>query len=229
MIHFNYLVQNMQGITVIMIDTGRNEEWFNIAKQSVLDQMYPLKLVNAEKNEWAEQVELLIYPNRDKKLSIGACWNKLVKKAKYDYIFILDDDDRIVPMMLFNLMFQLQTLRLDEKNKDIIGVTPYVTFMSKHEGQTYHKISHTYTSGLAEKEWLLKIPFREDAKKHVDMRWDDDILKQNKYIALQRWNVGYMYRQHTNMVSGQNMHMRYIDDDLNRIIDIDVPYVSKEK
>lgn len=223
MINFNYLLDKLPGITVIMIDSGRNNEWAKEAHQSVLNQIYPFD------KDGKVQIELKIGINHKLEYPIGAVWNELIRQAKYQHIFILDDDDTIVPMMLFNLMFYLQTLKLDKKNKNVIGVTPYITFMSMHEGRKYHKITHNYTSGLIEKEWLLKIPFREDIPKHIDMRWDDDILKQNKYVAVQPWNVGYMYRQHDKMVSGQNMHMRYADNDLNRIIDIEVPYIMEKE
>ena len=112
MVHFNYIVQNLPGITVIMIDSGRNDEWFEIAKKSVADQMYPLELVDKEKNEWKPKIELIIYNNRKNDHLIGECWNKMVKDAKFNYIFILDDDDKLRPMVLFDLMFYYQVLKI---------------------------------------------------------------------------------------------------------------------
>ena len=222
MINYNYLLKNLPGITVIMIDVGRNDDWFIEAQQSVLNQIYPIKLINKEKNKWKTQIELKIVNNREKKFTIGECWNELIRQATFDYIYILDDDDKIVPELLFNLMIFFQTLKLDEKNKDIIGVSSSVTLMEIKDGTTYHKYGNYYTSGLIEKKWLLKIPFRENVRKHIDLRWDDDITKAHKYVAVQPWNHGAIYRQHDNMVSGRNMDMKYADDELNKIVDIEV-------
>lgn len=220
MINYNYLLENMPGITVIMIDGGRNDEWFKEAQKSVLEQIYPIREV--EPGKWKTQIELKIICNRDNALTIGQCWNKLIKKAEFDYIFILDDDDKIEKELLFNLMLYYQRLKLDPKNENIIGVTPYVTFLAEKDGKNFRQFSNSYTSGLVAKEWLLKIPFREDIKRKVDMRWDDDILKAGKYVAAQRWNQGYIYRQHDKMVSGRNIDLKYIDHGLNEIVDIEV-------
>jgi len=220
MINYNKLLAELPGITVIMIDSGRNDQWFKEATASVLDQIYPVAKVS--ETEYKTQIELKIINNRERKYTIGQCWNHLIKEAEFDYIFILDDDDMMERELLFNMMIFLQRIKLDKKNKDIIGVTPNVTFMEKKDGKMFYQFSDSYTSGLVEKKWLLKVPFREELEKHVDMRWDDDILKQNKFVAVQNWNHGYLYRQHEGMVSGRNVDMKYLDKDLNKIVDIEV-------
>lgn len=220
MINYNRILAELPGITVIMIDTGRNDKWFKEATASVLDQVYPLETISDGNHK--TKIELKIANNRDKKYTIGQCWNYLIKEAEFDHIFILDDDDMMEKELLLNMMLFLQRIKLEDKNKDIIGVTPNVTFMEKKDGKMYYQFSDSYTSGLIEKEWLLKIPFREELEKHVDMRWDDDILKKGKYVAVQNWNHGYLYRQHDGMVSGRNVDMKFVDKDLNRIVDIEV-------
>lgn len=191
-----------------MIWSGRNEKWFKEAQSSVLNQIYPLKLVDKDTGQFKTQIELKIVDNTKKEFTIGVCWNELIRKAEFDYIFILDDDDRIAQDLLFNLMMYFQTLKLDKKNDNIIGVSPYLTFFEEKKGKLIYKHSLCYTSGLIEKKWLLKIPFNEFAKKHVDIEWDKEIVKRGKFVAIQCTNLGYYYRQHDLMVSGRNMEIR---------------------
>ena len=220
MINYNYLLEKLPGVTVIMIDSGRSKKWIKEAQESVFNQVYPLK--KTDNGNLNLQIELKVMINHEKTNTIGYCWNKMIKEAKFDHIFILDDDDKIEHTLLFNLMLELQILKLDKKNKDIIGITPYVTFLETKDGKPYRQFSNSYTSGLIEKEWLLKIPFREDLPRKVDMRWDDAIAKENKYVAIQRWNHGYIYRQHDQMVSGRNIDLKYIEKKLTEVVDIEV-------
>jgi len=220
MINFEHIITNMPGITVIIIDSGRNKEWLKVAQASVLNQIYPLK--KDVDGTGRLQIELMVAVNKEKHYKIGQCWNKMIQSAKHNYIFIFDDDDKLAQMILFNLMFYYQVLKLDKKNKDIIGVSPYLTLMEEVDGKMEYTPSTYYTSGLIEKKWLLKIPFNEELDRGVDIQWDEDIIKKKKFVAIQKSNYGYYYRQHDSMVSGRNQDYRLAGRRLNKMVDIEI-------
>jgi hypothetical protein len=205
MVQFGEVFNKLEGITVIMINAGRNYKWFERAKSAVMGQIYPC------------EIELKIMDNTDRKLTIGRCWNELIRHAKFNYIFVFDDDDTLAPMLLFNLMFYLQRIKLSNKNKDIIGVSPHLTLVEDGKKSI---ASNYYTSGLIEKKWLLKVPFDETLERGIDIAWDNAIAKKGKAVAIQDWNHGFYYRQHDQMVSGRNMDERLSGRLLNEMVDI---------
>ena len=83
MYNYNYLLNNLPGITVIMIDSGRNEKWLKEAQRSVLNQIYPLK---QEGDKLIPQIELKVMINHKRSNTIGFCWNKMINEASFDYI-----------------------------------------------------------------------------------------------------------------------------------------------
>ena len=189
-------------ITVIMINTLRNEEWFKQAVSSVMNQTYPID------DNGKTKIELLIMNNQDKKKTIGKCWNEMIKRAKHDYIFILDDDDWIAHDLLLSLMLHYLKAKKKPMHKNCIGVSPYVTLFEYKDNKKVRYLSHYYTSAMVKKEWLLKIPFKENIKSQVDCAWDKDMLKAGKTMLLTCWQYGYFYRQHNKMVSGRNMQVK---------------------
>jgi len=70
-----------RNVSVIIINSSRNAEWFAAAMESLKNQQTNLDF------------EVIEVKNPGRSQTIGECYAAGVKRAKYEYIFILDDDD----------------------------------------------------------------------------------------------------------------------------------------
>jgi len=163
------------------------KDFINDCIQSVIRQFYP--------NEF---MELVLINNLGKKYSIGAGYNEIVRKAKFDWVLFLGDDDMIARTYLFNLNAIL--IHFTEKNPlmDIVAVVTNLTLIDEKKRLGLDVVP----TGMWQKKFLLGTPFDEKLDKFVDTDMFSKVNQMpDKYIIRDHTNYGYYYRQHTTNVS----------------------------
>lgn len=95
---------------------------------SRLEQLDVLMIeINKQCNQFHEQIEILIDPVIS--YNIGTKRNKLLEKAKGDYIVFIDDDDHIMPNYIWSIM---QACSI---GNDCIGISGTITTNGKNPRQ----------------------------------------------------------------------------------------------
>ena len=183
-------------VTVIMINS-RNNEFVELAKDSVKEQYYPY-------------IEFIEEENFDKSRTIGKCWNDAVKECTSDYCLFISDDDYITPDYVLSLMSAfLQVSRLD---KDLVGATSHLTAFDEKTGD--REQLNVYPTGMFTTKHLKKVPFDETLLKYVDTEYYKKLV--DKKIFNVYWQYGYHYRQHDGMVSGRTLRMKEIIEERDK-------------
>ncbi len=177
-------------VTVIMINS-RNNEFVDLARDSIKNQYYPF-------------IEYIEEKNFDKSRTIGKCWNDAVKKSTSDYCMFISDDDYITPDYVLSVMSGY--LEITKIDKDLVGATTHLTAFDEVTGD--REQLNVYPTGMFTKEYLLEVPFDETLLKMVDTEYYKKL--KNRKVFNVYWQYGYHYRQHDGMVSGRTLKIEKI-------------------
>lgn len=159
-----------------MIDSrsDKHKDWVDLAKDTAKRQ--------------SVETELIVIDNIGRKRTIGQCWNEGVKKAKYDYVLFLGDDDWLTEDYCAVL------LQYAYNHPQYVMYTTFMTAFSMKE-KLYTSIPRICT-GMWRKEYLLKYPFNETLQKGVDREYIEEMQKREDNGLTVRHHHGYYYRKH---------------------------------
>lgn len=175
-------------ISIGMVNS-RDNEFVEACKRSIDRQIY---LPN--------HIEFIEIDNKDKKKSIGKCYNEIAEKAKYDWILFIGDDDMICRPYLFNLSVFLDNM-MEKTTKEIVAVTTNITLIDENTNGNMVSLD-AVPQGMWNRKFLLKNPFNEKLPRYIDADMFERVEKMGKFIAHDQTNAGYLYRQHTDNISG---------------------------
>jgi len=158
--------------------------------------MYERAITSVNAQIYPGKVFLKILNNFDKRLSIGAAFNRLVEQCKTPYITFLGDDDYIQPDYIAALIARRY---IDTQETDsAVGYTCYLTLWNEEKSMIYEAAA----PGLWETAYLLENKFDESLEKYVTASHYEEVVKRGDTIALADWYFGYMYYQHSGNTSG---------------------------
>lgn len=80
------------GVSVVTLVSGRSEKWLEDAKRSVLEQ------------ESQHPIEHILVENHDRRWTLGAGYNEGIRRSRYRWVAILDDDDELHPSAIEYLL-----------------------------------------------------------------------------------------------------------------------------
>ena len=147
--------------------------------------------------------QFLIVYNKDKKRTIGNCWNEIVDNATGEYVFLMDDDDMISVDYLFTLA--LSASMWQKKLNNLAGVTTHVMAYIP-EADAICPVNRTPT-GMIKTKICKKFRFDEKLKNHVDSEFLQRINDAGHIVKVLTWNYSYLYRQHDENVSGRMINV----------------------
>lgn len=164
-------------ISVVMINSrsDKHPDWVNMAIDSV-------------KNQTVD-CELIAVDNIGRKRTIGECWNEGVKKAGYDYVLFLGDDDWLAQDYCSSL------IQYALNHPEFVMWTTYMTVYS--EDQKLYSPLQRIVTGMWRKEYLLKYPFNEELEKGIDREYIQEMQKREDRGMTLIHNFGYFYRKHS--------------------------------
>lgn len=179
----------MSSVAVVIVNSRSvsHKDWVDRAISSVKSQSYP--------------VELIVYNNTSRTLTVGRCRNEAVKQVSADteWVLFVDDDDYIAPDYV---QMQLQfALSVQKEFPELIGVTSCSTYFNDEQVAPVMKAP----IGMWKREYLLENPFLEYLTKGEDVELVDRVMKQRKYFVQCAWNYGYYYRMHNDQNSGKKI------------------------
>lgn len=180
------LIPAFEGMSVdiCMINSrGRDNEWFKMAKESALNQVYP--------------GNLLIFENNLKTYSIGECWNKLAKKSKANLVFFVGDDDIINPDCSIVLVLGMIIMAAMGKPA---ALSSCCETLIDDKGKILGHRQHTPT-GMIWRQLILDRGFKENLAKQVDTEYLEYLRSQDGLTLTNSSYFGYLYRQHSGNVS----------------------------
>lgn len=150
-------------------------DWVQLAKDSV-------------KKQPIEDIDLIVIDNIGKKKTVGACWNEGVKKAKYDLVLFLGDDDWL-SMDYCSILIQYA---LSNPNY-VMWTTNMTAFDEKTKLYTF--LTRICT-GMWRKNYLIKYPFNEQLKRGIDREYIQEMQKRGDQGYTINHHFGYYYRKH---------------------------------
>jgi len=194
-------------ISVIVIDSRSDKypTWVDVCLSSIKGQIYP------------SAFELIVIDNRDKKKTIGRCWNEGVQKAKGEYVLFVGDDDYIARDYLFSLAVGIVNARKTYKN--VVGITSFCIFFNEQEKLT-SPLDRSPT-GMWLREFLLENKFNETKKNNIDTEFYQRIASTGMTSITLPYNFGYFYRQHSEQTSGM-FTINTIKDDNKQLKQIEM-------
>ena len=104
-----------------------------IGRENYLERL--MNILNKQKND---EIEILIECD-DKKISIGEKRNKLMEKAKGDYICYVDDDDIVSEDYVVRILEALKS------NPDAVGFTAVITIDGNNPKLVYSSNSNSWS------------------------------------------------------------------------------------
>lgn len=153
---------------------NRHPDWVQLARNSVDKQTVECELVEID--------------NIKNDRTLGECWNEAVKKAKYDYILFLGDDDWIT-MDYLSVLLQYALVN----SNYVMWTTNMTAFDNKTK--LYTSLPRICT-GMWRKEYLLKYPFNEKLKSGIDREYIQEMQKRGDRGFTINHHYGYYYRKH---------------------------------
>lgn len=178
-------------IAVGIVQSGRNDKWFNDAVTSVRNQSFPANELIVLKNPIDE--------NGKYKYSVGESFNKIADECSSDFIFYLGDDDFISSDMLHCLINQYYELvRVADC---VVSAHSHVTLFNEDGYAWADKVP----TGMWKTDVVKHFRFKEDLKKLVDTEFINRMRGMGFITAVAKHHLGYYYRQHDNMVSGNKI------------------------
>jgi len=164
-------------ISVVMINSrsDKHPDWVQGAIDSV--------------NRQSIECELIVLDNIGRHSTIGKLWNEGVRKAKYDYVFFLGDDDWIADDYLVSVLQYI----LNRPNF-ILWTTNMTVY---DEDNKLYAPKQQICTGTWKKEYLLKYPFNEKLEKGIDREYLQEVQKRGDRGLTIPHNFGYYYRKHS--------------------------------
>lgn len=178
-------------ISVGIVKSDRNDEWFNQAISSIKNQSFPAAELIVLNNPIDE--------NKKYRYSVGEAFNKLADKATGDFIFFMGDDD-IVSSDILHCMIN-QFYETERAVDCVVSSHTHVTIFNEDGYAWADKIP----TGMWKTDFVKHFRFDEKKKKHVDTEFINRTRGMGFITAIARHHVGYYYRQHDNMVSGNKI------------------------
>ena len=178
-------------VGIVRSRTGELEDrWFEVAEDSALHQIY------------LGGIDVLVIDNIDRKLSIGAAYNKIVRDCKTDFVLFLGDDDFIMPEYVLSLMGRF--LHRRSEDEDIICTTSLCTLF---QDGGVSMVNPTIVQGLWYVPFLKKEKFNEKLKRYIDSELWYRVQRKGRKVdkirtALVNHQFGYYYRAHDEQISG---------------------------
>jgi len=183
---------DFRGITIGILNS--RDKWIDECISSATRQYYP-----------PEFYDIHVEANLEKQMTIGAGYNKIVREAKYDWIFFLGDDDMITRTYLFNLNAFIDGVKEQHPDADIVSATTYLTVIDS----TKRLGIDVAPQGMWRKDFLLKNPFDETLERYVDTDLFNRVNEmEDNMIILDKTNHGYFYRQHDNNISANKFEAK---------------------
>lgn len=184
-------IEKRPAISVGIVKSGRNNDWFNQAINSIHNQSYPASEIIVLNNPIDE--------NNNYKYSVGQAYNTIADRAEGDFIFYLGDDDFVSSDMLHCLINKYY--ELERVADGIISSHSHVTLFN-NEGYAW---ADKIPTGMWRKDFIRHFRFKEDLPKLVDTELINRMRGMGFITAVATHHLGYYYRQHDNMVSGNKI------------------------
>lgn len=143
------------------------------------------------------QVDLVTVNNKDRKRSIGACYNEIVSRSNTLLVAFLGDDDLLMPDYLTALLGARALYRDKTETYPVVSAS-LVTLCDGSRFEKYDALS----PGLWERSYLVEHPFDEEMEKYVTASYYEEANKRGIEPSLAHWNYSYYYYQHSGNVSG---------------------------
>lgn len=151
-------------------------------------------------NRQSVDCELIVLNNIGRHSTIGKLWNEGVKRAKYDYVFFLGDDDWIADDYLVSVLQYI----LNHPN--FVLWTTNMTIYDE-ENKLYAPKQQICT-GTWKKEYLLRYPFNENLEKGIDREYLQEVQKRGDRGLTIPHNFGYYYRKHSDYSCAGKLTLR---------------------
>lgn len=163
-------------ISVVVVDSrsDKHSDWVQLAKDSVKKQTVEVELVEVD--------------NLGNKKTVGECFNEGAKKAKFDLVLFLGDDDWITMDYCSTL------LQYAIANPSFVMWTTNMTAFDD-KTKLYTALPRICT-GMWRKEYLLKYPFNEKLKRGIDREYIQEMKKRGDRGFSINHFYGYYYRKH---------------------------------
>ena len=172
-------------VTVVVIDSRSktHPHWVELCLNSIKNQ--------------SVDVELIIVPNYDRKITIGECWNTGIRQASGEFIFFVGDDCWIARDCVQVMLGQVR--------EGIPCVTTYMTMYDddpESEGKHYTTVQRPCT-GMWRRDYLLKYPFNENLTIGIDREYFEEAIKRGDNYNLVFYYYGHFDRRHHDHRSGK--------------------------
>ena len=188
-------------ISAIIVDSrgDTHPDWVETAVQSIRDQIRPPD-------------EVVYIQNRERKMTIGECYNLAVQQAKYDYVIFLDDDDWWASDYV--LLHEIYA----QRHPECIAWTCYMMVFNDvdddpNKGKIYPLIDRIHR-GIWRRDYLLKYPYNEKLPKGIDREHMEEVKKRGDKIYLNTNYFGYFYRKHSDYSCAAKIKFTYVPKEI---------------
>jgi len=167
-----------------------------IAIVKTRNKFLPQLLNSLEYQNYPITVDIL--DNMDKDKSIGKCFNILADRCKTEWICYVGDDD----ILSENYVLDVMNGYLNRKDmyNNVVGLLTGAIYFDDNNNRTY---SSSFPTGFWKTDFVRRIRFNEQIIRQVDTEFIERInLCKDEVIMRMDWIVGYLYRQHSNNISG---------------------------
>ena len=163
-------------ISVVLVNSRGDvhADWVQVARNSIERQTVECELVEIN--------------NIGRKKTVGECFNEGARKAKFDLVLFLGDDDWITEDYC-NVLLQYALM-----HPDYVMYTTYMTAFDD-KSKLYTALPRICT-GMWKKEYLLKYPFNEKLKNGIDREYIEEMKKRGDVGFTINHHYGYHYRKH---------------------------------
>jgi glycosyltransferase involved in cell wall biosynthesis len=178
---------NFPSVTIGIVVTRK--EKYERAVNSASLQVYP------------GDIDIHLLDNTEKKMSIGAAYNKLADECEGEWILYLGDDDEIVPGYVLSLMVYMLQMK---ENNPVCSTSHCTLYGEDYEERHCERIP----TGMWKKSYVVENRFDETLDRYVDTEFFERTDRDgNVNILLASWQFGYFYQQHNNNISGNKIEI----------------------
>lgn len=173
---WNWKKGYLASISVVIVDSRGDDhpDWVQRAVETVERQTHP--------------VELVVVPNRNKKLTIGAAFNQGARQATSDWVLFLGDDDYLSEDYCAALSHFM------DREPYATRVTTLMTVFNDEKST----IMQRECTGALRRSELTAHPFNEALTRGIDREYMEELEKRGGISIVIRYHYGYFYRHHGN-------------------------------
>lgn len=166
-------------VSVVVVDSRSktNKDWVDMCLLSIARQTY-------------KNIEIIKIDNTDKKMSIGAAFNRGKSKASGEWILFVGDDDYIAGDYVAVLIENIKSL--SEAGRKVTGISTYQTIFNEETRYA----SALPVMGMFDAEYLKEHDFDESLSVRVDHHFIMDAVNSGETIFVVSHNFGYFHRKH---------------------------------